>query len=99
MADSGDCYEADEEAMDDDGICYLIKQGSMIIRLTLATGMRRGEVFGLTWKNVDFDKNHIRINTNLQNGKLEKPKTKYSIRTIKVDSMSLLPCLLKQCII
>ena len=89
VADSGKYYEADEEAMDDDGIRYLIKQWAMLIRLTLATGMRRGEVFGLTWKKVDFDKNSISIETNLQNGKLVKPKTKYSIRTISVDKDSM----------
>ena len=64
----------------------MTKQWAMVIRLTLATGLRRGEVFGLIWKNVDFSKNTIKINTNLQKGKLESPKTKYSIRTISVDT-------------
>ena len=86
VADSGEYYEADEETMDDEGIRYLIKQWSMLIRLTLATGMRRGEVFGLTWQKVDFHKNFISIEANLQNGKMVKPKTKYSIRKISVDA-------------
>ena len=85
VADSGEYYEIDEELKDDDGFKYLIKQWSLVIRITLATGMRRGEVFGLTWNSINFNKRTIRIETNLQNGKLEPPKTKYSIRTISID--------------
>ena len=48
--------------------------------------MRRGELFGLTWDAVNFRDRTISIKTNLQGGKLEKPKTKYSIRTISVDA-------------
>ncbi len=86
VADAGEYYATDEEAMDDDGIQYLIRQWSMVIRLGLATGMRRGEIFGLTWEAVNFRDRLISIKTNLQGGKLEKPKTKYSIRTISVDA-------------
>lgn len=85
VADSGEYYEGNEDAMDD-GIRYLLKQWSMVIRLALATGMRRGEIFGLTWSAVNFKERTISIKTNLQGGKLEKPKTKYSIRTISVDA-------------
>ena len=87
VADSGEYY--DEQARDDDGAQYLIKQWSMVIWLTLATGMRRGEVFGLTWSAVNFRDRTISIKANLQGGKLEKPKTKYSIRTISVDADTL----------
>ena len=86
VADSGEYYKADEEAMEDEGIHYLIKQWSIVIRLTLATGMRRGEIFGLTWSAVNFRDRTISIKTNLQGRKLEKPKTTYSIRTISVDT-------------
>ena len=75
VADSGEYYKADEEAMEDEGIHYLIKQWSIVIRLTLATGMRRGEIFGLTWSAVNFRDGTISIKTNLQGRKLEKPKT------------------------
>ena len=89
VADSGEYYDVDEGLEDDEGLKYLIKQWSMVIRLTLATGMRRGEVFGLTWNSINFKKKTIRIETNLQNGKLEPPKTKYSIRTISIDEDTL----------
>ena len=31
------------------------------VRLGLATGMRRGEVFAVTWENVDLDRRTIRV--------------------------------------
>ncbi len=84
VADSGEYY--DEQSMDDDGAQYLIKQWAVVIRLALATGMRRGEIFGLTWSAVNFSNLSISIKTNLQGRILERPKTKYSIRTISVDT-------------
>ncbi len=84
VADSGVYYY--KEPMGDDVSDYLIKQWAMVIRLTLSTGMRRGEVFGLTWGAVDFKDKTISIKTNLESGKLQTPKTKSSIRTIPVDN-------------
>ena len=69
----------------DQGILYLIKQWSVVIHLVLETGIRRGEIFGMTWDCVDFLNNTISIIHNLQFGKLEQPKTNNSIRTICVD--------------
>ena len=84
VADSGEYY--DERSKDDDAAQFLIKQWSMVIRLTLATGMRRGEVFGLTWNAVNFTKKTVSIRTELRNGKLKPPKTENSVRTINVDN-------------
>jgi integrase len=56
--------------------------------LGLYTGMRRGELCGLTWDNVDFDKNLIRVKTSRLNvGSaivVKKPKTESSERTINI---------------
>mgnify|MGYP003373835328 CR=1 FL=1 len=67
-----------------------------IFIVALYTGMRIGEVLGLTWDDVDFKNNQIRINKTLvclQKGKGEKcthafqtPKTNSSIRTIPMVS-------------
>ncbi len=84
VAENGEYY--DELSKDDDGARYLIKQWAMVIRLTLATGMRRGEVFGLTWESVNIRDKMVSVQTNLQHGKLERPKTKNSVRTISVDA-------------
>lgn len=58
---------------------------------TLAfTGMRVGELLALTWKDIDFNDNYIKINKTLARGKnrrlyVEQPKTKNSKRDIPVD--------------
>lgn len=85
-ADSGEYYDGPEQARDNIGSRYLIRQWAMVIRIALATGMRRGEVFGLTWADVDTSKAYIRVNNNLQNGKLSAPKTLKSRRCITIDN-------------
>lgn len=59
------------------------------IVLGAGCGLRRGEVFGLTWKNIDFDNNTIsiestavRFDKNIE----KKPKTVTSKRTIVAPS-------------
>lgn len=85
VADSGEYYDTYPEVLADDGIIYLIRCYAMAVRLTLATGMRWGECFGLAWKDVDFGAGTIFIHNNLQDGVLKRPKTSYSIRKISVD--------------
>lgn len=67
-----------------------------IFTTMLGTGMRVGEVTGLRWRDVDFEKNMIYVNHTLVylppcNGKkgrmaLQSPKTKAGIRTIPLLS-------------
>ena len=56
--------------------------------LGLYTGMRRGELCGLLWENIDFDKNTIRVKVNRLNVGadiiVKKPKTESSERTINI---------------
>nr|DAF17194.1 MAG TPA: RECOMBINASE CRE [Caudoviricetes sp.] len=61
---------------------------------TLAyTGLRRGELLGLEWSDVDFDNKMISVNKTLVKvgGKLstQSPKTKCSLRTISIDDTTL----------
>ena len=86
VADSGAYYEASTQqlAVSID-TPYLFSSYAMAIRLTLATGMRWAECFGLCWDDVSFTDNTIFIHNNLINGKLKKTKTKYSVRRIAVD--------------
>lgn len=56
------------------------------IALLLAfTGVRRGEAFGLKWKDIDFKKRTISINRTRDNKGTRTPKTKRSYRTILID--------------
>lgn len=86
VAESGEYCRNPKEALKDSGCVYLIKQWAMAIRLTLATGLRWGETFGMSWSNVDFPKSVVHVRDNLQNGELTTPKTRHSKRDISVDA-------------
>ena len=86
VAESGEYYGNPKEALKDSGCVYLIRQWAMAIRLTLATGLRWGETFGMSWSNVDFPKSVVHVRDNLQNGELTTPKTRHSKRDISVDA-------------
>lgn len=54
--------------------------------LALCTGMRRGEILGLTWSHIDFEKRSIQINQQLTaNREIREPKTRSGIRSISID--------------
>jgi len=49
------------------------------------TGMRSGEIDGLRWRYVDFQKRQILIEQTIVNGKQETPKTQSSYRAIQMS--------------
>jgi integrase len=61
----------------------------VLFHLLAYSGMRKGEALALTWKDIDFNKNEIRINKAISRGKNNKlyvKTTKTGIsRTIKMD--------------
>ena len=64
-------------------------QQEVVVAVTLAsrTGMRRGEIFGLKWENIEFSKDIIHVINNLNANKtLSTPKTLNSTRNILIDS-------------
>lgn len=72
----------------DPGQLYLLRCYAVLIRLALVTGMRRGELLGLTWPCVGTDTISIRYQEQYSSNKgyyLGTPKTQTSIRTISLD--------------
>ncbi|MSS43658.1 site-specific integrase [Anaerosalibacter bizertensis] len=59
---------------------------SFILKIVLETGLRRGELAGLEWENIDLDNNILTIKNNLvySHGKvyLDTPKTEEGERTL-----------------
>lgn len=74
---------------EDDGMKYLRWCTYYLLILAIATGMRQGEVFGLSWANINFENSMLIVKQNLQYSSegmnIDSPKTKGSKRKIKVD--------------
>lgn len=73
----------------DPGEEYLLRCYHVLIELAIATGAREGEIFGLTWPNVDTEHRTIRIEATLMDSRklglrLAEPKSKAAHRTIKI---------------
>jgi integrase len=64
-----------------------------LFALAVATGMRRGELLGLHWPDVDFEAGTVTVRRTLvmvgQEFVLKEPKTKASRRTIAVPAFAL----------
>ena len=61
----------------------------IVVRIRLATGMRRGEVIGLVWKNVDLTRGTIRVcQAATIAGKIKTPKTQAGVRTLAIDTVT-----------
>lgn len=60
-----------------------------IFFLAAYTGMRKGEILGLSWDDINFDEMKLKINKTLYKIKgeylLQEPKTTHSVRTIYLD--------------
>lgn len=55
----------------------------LVIIIALKTGMRRGEIHGLSWNDIDFENRLIHIRHNFaDNGELKEPKTENGYREI-----------------
>ncbi len=64
--------------------CYA--RVAMVV-LAIFTGMRRGEICGLHWSNVDFEQRVIHVKHNLTDrGVLKAPKTNAGVRTVPMSA-------------
>lgn len=52
------------------------------------TGLRTGELLGLRWEDIDFERTVAHIRVNITSGKEKAPKTKGSIRTVELHELA-----------
>ncbi len=53
-----------------------------LLMLAALTGLRRGEVLGLQWGDVDWQRSRVHVRRQLNNGKLADPKTPNALRSV-----------------
>jgi integrase len=58
------------------------------VRLALACGLRRGEILGLSWKDIDFNSSTLKVAVSFSqvSGELKAPKTDNGNRVISLDA-------------
>ncbi|HXC75682.1 MAG TPA: tyrosine-type recombinase/integrase [Candidatus Acidoferrum sp.] len=64
-----------------------------IITVAVSTGMRRGELLALRWRDVDLDRSTVRVVGTLQRGFdrkliIAEPKTSHSRRQVEISSLA-----------
>ncbi len=72
-----------------DAISHLDEDERRLMALLLLTGMRRGEVLGLRWEDIDFKKRMISVRRNVtfptNQPNITTPKTENGVRQIPID--------------
>ncbi len=92
-----DRYEAQTLTQEQAVKLLEVAQGSrieMILIMAVTTGMRRGELLGLHWEDIDFDKKVVAVHRTVgwisgQGYKETEPKTKASRRRIVLPDVTL----------
>lgn len=81
-------YTEDIEPFSSDEVKLLLKNANSFFKLYLAigfyTGMRTGEILGLQYSDIDFDKKIIYVSRAIGEGKVSTPKTRKSIREVPI---------------
>ena len=64
---------------------------SCMVLISLATGMRQGELRALSWSSIDFDNQIIKVQAAVKHGtsNIGAPKTKRGRRSIPVDAKTI----------
>jgi len=90
----------EKEGVEDEGILRpyeiqeLLKQfkpseeiWKLVIKSAILTGLRQGELLGLSWSEVDFNSNQIFVRRTYSSGNFTLPKTPSSRRKVDVPSV------------
>ena len=88
---------AERRFLDRAAIAALIAAADCILDRTLITvaiysGLRRGELFGLFWEDIDWSAGRISVRRSILGENLSSPKTRTSVRRVDVPR-SVLACL------
>ena len=90
-------HQQEIEVLDDDDLVKLLRTGQSTryypaILLAATTGMRRGEILGLRWRDLDLDSAKLSVAVTLEETKsglrLKAPKTRNSRRTITLPAVT-----------
>jgi len=60
---------------------------ALMILTALMTGLREGEIFGLTWNDVDWNRKQVKVRQQIQAGRFYVAKTKSSRRSVDVPKV------------
>jgi integrase len=87
----------EREIWKNESIRYLLEQSKgdtrywIAVFLAVMTGLRQGEILGLQWSDIDYDKNVLHVRRNLKKDKsgFSKLKTAGSRRTISLSPLTI----------
>ena len=71
-----------ENAGDDDRAWWLLTKTLVLVAIT--TGLRRGELLGLRWRDVDLEHGLLHVRQTIVRGRVDSPKSKTSCRTLEL---------------
>ncbi len=89
--------DRDVDVLDDDEIARLLGAAESTrlygpIFLALTTGLRRGELLGLRWQDVDFDRAALAVRQSIEQTKaglrIKEPKTKKGRRNVSLPAVT-----------
>jgi integrase len=63
--------------------------GRAMVGLAILSGLRRGELFALRWRDIDEDKRTLTVREAVYDGKFSTPKTEAGLRQIPLSDVAL----------
>ena len=70
-------------------LAALPEPSSSLAHLLVFTGLRIGELLALRWRNVDLERNELRVTQSVYDGHFDEPKTQRSRRSVPLGAKSI----------